>query len=218
MHEGITVARLCVHRALQGQLPDGVLVSIDTFRAEVARATVEAGAHMVNDVTGGTGALERDMHATVAALGVPYCLMHMRGTPQTMDAHAKYDDVVAEVAAELRTGATAAWRAGVCPWSVVLDPGLGFAKNAQQSVTLLRNLWRLRSLVGGPWARQPLLVGPSRKRFLGELTGRAAADRDMATAAACALSVQHGANVLRAHNPACVVDAARVADALVAWY
>lgn len=194
------------------------MLSIDTFSADVARAAVEAGAHMVNDVTGGAiGALEANMHGTVASLGVPYCLTHMRGTPQTMHECATYGDVVAEVADELRATAQRAFRAGVCPWSIVLDPGLGFAKDGKHNVELVRNLWRLREHVGGPWARQPLLVGPSRKRFLGELTGRAAADRDMATAAACALSVQHGANVLRAHHAAGVVDAARVADALASW-
>lgn len=206
-----------MYRGLQGRLPDGVMVSIDTFYADVARAAVEAGAHMVNDVTGGTSDLETTMHATVASLGVPYALMHMRGTPVTMNACATYDDVCAEVAHELRASADRAWQAGVCPWSVVLDPGLGFAKTAAQTIEVVRGLWRLRSEVGGPWARQPMLVGPSRKRFLGELTGRAAADRDMATAAVCALCVQQGANVLRAHNAAAVVDAARVADALVAW-
>lgn len=133
-----------------------------------------------------------------------------------MQSLATYTDVVTEVAQELRGAAKRAHAAGVLPWSVILDPGLGFAKDATHTIQLVQGLRRLRALVGGPWGSQPLLVGPSRKRFLGAITGREAAqERDFATAAACALCVQQGANVLRAHHAGALVDAARVADALV---
>ncbi len=204
------------NRALQQQPAlQHTLISIDTFYASVAHAAVTTGgAHIVNDVSGGT--LDPNMYSTVAALGTPYVLMHMRGTPSTMQSHATYTDVVAEVATELRAAAHNAQVAGILPWSVVLDPGLGFAKDASQTMQLMQQLRRLRALVGGPWGSQPLLVGPSRKRFLGALTGRAEPrDRDFATAAACALCVGEGADVLRAHHAAALVDAARVADAFL---
>lgn len=148
---------------------------------------------------------------------MPYVLMHMRGTPQDMQQrrHTAYADVVAEVAGELAAAASAAIGAGVEPWRLVLDPGLGFAKTHDGNLQLLAQLPALRAALPAPMAGLPLLLGPSRKGFLGKLTGEPeAADRDYATAAAAALCVSGGASIIRAHNVAAVRDACRVADAV----
>ncbi len=152
----------------------------------------------------------------VAELGVPYVLMHMRGTPQDMQQrrHTAYDNVIADVAAELAQAANAAIAAGIEPWRLVLDPGLGFAKTHEGNLALLAGLPALRAALPPPLACLPQLLGPSRKGFLGRLTGRqVAAERDWATAAAAALCVAGGANIIRAHNVEAVRDACRVADA-----
>ncbi|KAL4451314.1 hypothetical protein ABPG77_009386 [Micractinium sp. CCAP 211/92] len=190
-------------------------LSVDTFYADVAAAAVEAGATMVNDVSGGL--MDPEMHARVAELGVPYVLMHMRGTPQDMQQrqHTAYADVVADVAAELASAARRAMEAGIEPWRLVLDPGLGFAKTQGGNLQLMAQLPALRAALPAPLRRLPLLLGPSRKGFLGKLTGRErAADRDFATAAAAALCVAGGASMIRAHNVEAVRDAVRVADAV----
>jgi dihydropteroate synthase len=190
-------------------------LSVDTFHAEVAAAAVAAGATMVNDVSGG-GADGR-MLATVAALGVPYVLMHSRGTPQTMQApeNTAYTDVVAEVAAALQRRGELAVAAGIEPWRLILDPGLGFAKTAGGNLQLIAGLPRLTASMRTPLRGLPLLAGPSRKGFLGRVTGREVAEeRDAASAAAAALCVANGAHIVRAHNVAAVRDAALVGDAV----
>lgn len=153
----------------------------------------------------------------VAELGVPYVLMHMRGTPQDMQQrrHTAYDDTVGEVAGELAAAALAALAAGIEPWRLVLDPGLGFAKTAEGNLQLMAQLPALRRALPPPLAALPLLLGPSRKGFLGRLTGRERAeDRDFASAAAAALCATRGANIIRAHNVGAARDAVRVADAV----
>lgn len=143
-------------------------------------------------------------------------MMHMRGTPRDMQSrqHTRYADVIAEVADELSSAASAALDAGIQPWRLVLDPGLGFAKTQEGNLRLLAGLPALRAALPPPLGRLPLLLGPSRKGFLGALTGRTvAAERDWATAAAAALCVAGGANIIRAHNVEAVRDACRVADA-----
>ena len=190
-------------------------LSVDTFYADVAEAAVEAGATMVNDVSGGT--LDPGMFKKVAELGVPYVLMHMRGTPMTMQSkeNTAYDDVVSDVAAVLQESGERAVRAGIEPWRLVLDPGLGFAKTADGNLKLIAQLGRLQGMMRPPLRGLPLLAGPSRKGFLGKLTGKKEAEeRDWATVAASALCVQQGAAIIRAHNVAAVVDAVRVADAV----
>lgn len=192
-----------------------VPLSIDTFYADVAAAAVDAGATMVNDVSGGT--MDPGMFGRVAQLGVPYVLMHMRGTPATMQQrqHTRYEDVTLEVAAALQEAGQRAMATGVEPWRLVLDPGLGFAKTREGNLQLIAQLRRLRAALAPPLAGVPLLLGPSRKGFLGKLTGReVAADRDAATVAAAALCVAEGANIIRAHNVAAVRDAVQVADAV----
>lgn len=167
-------------------------VSVDTRKADVAAAALAAGASVVNDVSG--LAFDPGLAGRVARAGAGLVLMHMRGTPETMDGLATYDDVAVEVAAELRAAAARAEAAGVARERIVLDPGLGFAKTPEQSFRLLAEL---DPIVGLGYA---VLVGPSRKRFLGAATGRPPEDRDRATAVACALAWQRGARLFRVHD------------------
>jgi 2-amino-4-hydroxy-6-hydroxymethyldihydropteridine diphosphokinase/dihydropteroate synthase len=171
---------------------------------------------MVNDVSGGRQ--DAAMLPTVARLGVPYCLMHMRGDFATMTQHphTAYACVWDEVGAELQARAAAAVAAGVLPWNIILDPGIGFSKSSEGNTELLGHLAAMRrERLRGVWGRMPLLVGPSRKRFLGRLTGRGApASRDLATAAACVAAVAQGADIVRVHNVPVVAEALRVADAV----
>ncbi|KAI5776381.1 Dihydropteroate synthase-like protein [Geopyxis carbonaria] len=173
------------------------VISVDTYRASVARAAVEAGADVVNDVSAGT--LDPAMLATVAELGVPVVLMHTRGTPETMGSLTQYSDIVTDVARELAERVSAAEAAGVRRWNILLDPGLGFAKTHAQSLELLRRLGELRAaqgLQGLPW-----VVGPSRKGFVGRLTGvETPKERGWGTAGAVAASVAGGADVVRVHD------------------
>ncbi len=148
----------------------GVPVSIDTSKAAVAAGGIEAGAAMVNDVTGGTA--DPDLLRVVADAGAMLVVMHMRGTPQTMVAEARYDDVVRDVGDELRARVDAAVASGVRPDAILADPGIGFAKTAEQNLVLLAALPELAARV-----EVPLLVGASRKSFLGRVLGDVPVDR-----------------------------------------
>ena len=195
-----------------GLVAAGAVVSVDTMRAAVARAAVGAGAHLVNDVSGGLA--DPDMLATVAALGVPYVAMHWRGHSVDMQQRAGYVDVVAEVAAELCARRDAALAAGIAPGRLLLDPGLGFAKQGPHSWSLLRALPELAAL------GHPLLVGASRKAFLGGLLAdssgerRPPAGRDAATAALTVVAAQAGAWAVRVHDVTPSADAVRVVAAM----
>ena len=197
---------------VQGLVAAGAVVSVDTMRAGVARACVEAGAHLVNDVSGGLA--DPAMLPTVAALGVPYVAMHWRGHSVDMQQRADYTDVVAEVTAELLQRRDAALEAGVPADRLLLDPGLGFAKQGPHSWSLLRALPALARL------GQPLLVGASRKAFLGDLLAgpdgarRPAAERDAATAALTVVAAQSGAWAVRVHDVRPSADAVRVVAAV----
>jgi dihydropteroate synthase len=194
----------------------GVAVSVDTMRAAVAAASVEAGACVVNDVSGGLA--DRDMLAVMAGLGTPVVLMHWRGHSDQMDGRDRYGDVVAEVAAELSQRVDQALAAGVAPEAIVLDPGLGFAKTGASNWPLLANLDRLATL------GFPILVGASRKRFLDAVRGPDPATatipsgRDAATAAVTALSAAAGAWCVRAHAVAPNAAAVRVVEAVNAHH
>ena len=200
---------LPVVRALAGE---GAVVSVDTMRAAVARRAVEAGAVIINDVSGGQA--DPAMIPFVAAAGVPYILMHWRGHSADMNSRAVYSDVVAEVRRELTHLVEAAVCGGVAFESIVLDPGLGFAKDAGHDWSLVGRLDSLHSL------GRPLLIGPSRKRFLGRLLAgpdgepRPAPDRDAATIALTALMAAHGAWAVRVHAAAEAIDAVHVAAAV----
>jgi dihydropteroate synthase len=180
-------------------------ISVDTTKAAVARAAFAAGADLLNDVRG----LEDPALARAAAeAGVPVVLMHSRGTPADMASRAVYGDVVAEVAAELEGALARAAAAGVPRERTLLDPGLGFAKTAAQSVELLARLPELRAL------GRPLLVGPSRKSFIGAVTGAPVLDRLPGTLAAVAAAVLAGAAWLRVHDVAAARQAALLAAAV----
>lgn len=186
----------------------GALVTVDTMRVVVARAAVEAGAAGINDVSGGLA--DPDMLTTVAALGVPFICMHWRGHATTMQDLATYDDVVVDVATELRTRVEAALAAGVDPSRLALDPGLGFAKTADHNWSVLGRLDALHAL------GYPLVVGASRKAFLGALLAdddgpRPPAGREDATTAVSALGAAGGAWCVRVHDVRGSLDAIRVA-------
>jgi dihydropteroate synthase len=180
-------------------------ISIDTCKAPVARAALAAGADLVNDVT---GLADPALAAVVAEARAPAVLMHMRGSPADMASRAVYGDVVAEVVAELSAGLARAEAAGVARERIILDPGIGFAKTADQSVTLLAHLEALRKLA------RPLLVGPSRKSFIGALTGAPVGDRLPGTLAAVTACVLAGVEVVRVHDVAAARQAAAVAAAI----
>jgi dihydropteroate synthase len=181
-------------------------ISVDTAKPAVARAALDAGADLVNDVQGLSAP---GMAELVAGRDVPAILMHTRGTPADMATRAVYADVVAEVAAELQAALAHAERAGVRRERVVLDPGIGFAKTAGQSVALLAGLARLRAALACP-----LLVGPSRKSFIGKVTGAPVEDRLPGTLAAVTACVLAGVELLRVHDVAPARQAALVAAAI----
>ncbi|CAN5148192.1 dihydropteroate synthase [soil metagenome] len=200
-----------LHRVLpvvQGLVAAGAVVSVDTMRASVAEAALGAGARMVNDVSGGLA--DPAMLPLVAEAGVAYVAMHWRGHSSDMQGRAVYDDVVDDVAVELLRRADAAVSAGVDPERLLLDPGLGFAKTAAHSWAVLRRLDVLTGL------GRPLLVGASRKGFLGSLLAdadgspRPVRERDAATAAVTVLAAQAGAWAVRVHEARSSVDAVRV--------
>ena len=185
-----------------------VLVSVDTCKASVAQAALAAGAEMVNDVS----AMRADdaMTGVVAEAGCPVILMHARWPPATMQNEPEYVDVVEDVMEFLHTQASWAQARGIRREAILIDPGIGFGKTLEHNLLLLRSVTRM--MIGG----YPVVVGPSRKRFIGELTGRAPADRIMGTAAAVALMAAQGVHLIRVHDVEAMRDVARVADA-IAW-
>jgi dihydropteroate synthase len=192
----------------------GLTVSIDTMRARVAEFALDAGAQLVNDVSGGLA--DPDMPRLVAAAGVTYVVVHWRGPSRDMYARAVYADVVTEVRDELAKRVDAVVRAGVDPGNIVLDPGLGFGKRPEHNWPLLARLAELGTLAGGTF---PVLIGASRKGFLGKLLARedgtpgTLAQRDQATVAVTALAAAAGAWCVRVHEVPPNADAVLVAAA-----
>lgn len=201
-----------------------LLISVDTFEARVAEAALAAGANWINDVRGANhspdapGGTLRDaaMLPLIARAGCPYVLMHSRGTSQTMDALAWYSDVVAEVRAELQAASDAALAAGVRPEQILWDPGLGFAKTTAHNLQLLQRLSALTATpAGGGQRAYPVLIGPSRKRFVGAVLGEPRPRaRLWGTAAVCAVAVSRGARVLRVHDVGPIAQVATMAAAI----
>ncbi|KAL7689740.1 putative folic acid synthesis protein FOL1 [Plasmopara halstedii] len=186
-----------------------VAISIDTTKADVAREAVKAGANLVNDISAGQN--DSEMLATVAKLRVPMVLMHMRGTPKTMTGLKEYQDVVAEVSDDLKERIAAAEAAGIYRWNIILDPGIGFAKARVLNLKLLRNLSNVKHICHG----LPLLIGSSRKRFIGEICGRTdPKDCVFGTAATCCAAIEQGVDILRVHDGAEMVDVAKMSDAI----
>lgn len=186
---------------------DPVAISIDTTKAAVAKAAIEAGADMINDVSGAV--FDPMMLATVAELKVPIVLMHLRGNPKTMQQLTDYEDLTGEVIGFLRARVTAAIEAGIAPDLIAIDPGIGFAKTAEQSLQLLQELAKFKVL------NCPILVGTSRKSFIGKILNQAdPSQRIWGTAATCCGAIANGANILRVHDVAQMYDVMRVADAI----
>ena len=190
-------------------------ISIDTRHAHVAKSAIEAGADIVNDVSGGT--FDPDMFDTVAKLKVPMVIMHMRGTPETMQTFAQYEDVVSEVSEELMRQSKAAEKAGIPLWLQVLDPGIGFAKDLEHNLSLMKHSSSMRKMVNDI----PLLLGPSRKGFIGKITGEAVAEeRDFGSLAACMSSLidEHGKlapTILRVHNVKGIKQGVQIMEAIL---
>ncbi|RVU16738.1 dihydropteroate synthase [Streptomyces antnestii] len=197
---------------VRGLASEGVAVSVDTMRASVAERSLAAGASLVNDVSGGLA--DPAMVPVVAAAGAPFVVMHWRGFLEGGNVKGVYEDVVAEVVAELHARVEAVIEGGIAPDRVVVDPGLGFSKEAGHDLRLLAHLKELRAL------GHPLLVAASRKRFLGHvLAGEQGAppparERDAATAAVSAIAAHQGAWAVRVHEVRATADAVRVARAV----
>jgi dihydropteroate synthase len=183
------------------------LISIDTTKAVVAAAALEAGAHIINDVSAMTG--DPDMIRLAASCKAGIVLMHMKGTPRTMQQNPKYEDVVEEVARYLEQRAAAAAEAGIAPDRLALDPGIGFGKDVDHNLALLAmGLPRLAKL------GRPIVVGVSRKSFIGKITGCDTAERMPGSIAAAAYAVLRGAHIIRAHDVKETCGAMRLVDML----
>ena len=182
-------------------------VSVDTSKPDVAEAALALGAHMVNDVTALTDGPE--LAQVCAAHGAALAVMHMQGTPRTMQTNPRYDDLLGEVRARLETAVATAEAAGVATDAICVDPGIGFGKTVDHNLTLLKRLDAFRSL------GKPILVGPSRKSFIGALLDQVPpAERLEGTLAACVMAVAAGAHIVRVHDVAAVRRAVRVAEAI----
>jgi 2-amino-4-hydroxy-6-hydroxymethyldihydropteridine diphosphokinase/dihydropteroate synthase len=189
-----------------------VAISVDTYRADVAKAAIEAGAHIINDVS--AGLMDKNMLPTAAKLRCTVCLMHMRGTPETMNFMTDYPGGIIEtVGRELLERVHAAEDAGIRRWRIILDPGIGFAKTQEHNLELLRRFDELRQYPG--LENFPWLVGTSRKAFIGRITGvELAKERVWGTAASVAAAVKGGADVVRVHDVKEMAQVARMADAI----
>ncbi|MEG4352216.1 dihydropteroate synthase [Microcoleus sp. LAD1_D3] len=184
-----------------------VPISVDTTRAQVAKAAVEAGADIINDISGAT--FDSEMLSTVAKLKVPIILMHIRGTPQTMQQLTDYRDLIGEIRDFFESRIAATVAAGIDKSQIILDPGIGFAKNYSQNLEILRELPKFRVL------NCPILVGVSRKSFIGHILNQPEAkQRIWGTAAACTGAIANSADILRVHDVREMRDVSQVADAI----
>jgi dihydropteroate synthase len=186
----------------------GIPLSIDTYKAEVAAAACRAGATVVNDVSGLT--LDPELGAAVAEAGAALVVGHIRGTPLTMQSDVSYEDVLAEVVDGLRESVELAVAAGVSPERILVDPGIGFGKSVAGNLTLIRGAGALRERLG-----HAVLLGPSRKSFIGKLTGAGVEERLPGTLAALVVGRLSGADVMRVHDVSEARQAAIVTDALL---
>ena len=179
---------------------------MDTYKAEVARQALEAGAHLVNDIT----ALRADavMASVVARMEAGLILMHIKGTPRTMQQAPQYDDVVSEVHASLQESIRLAEEQGIAAERIIIDPGIGFGKTTAHNLELLKRLSEFRSL------NKPLLIGTSRKSFIGNVLGLSISERVEGTAATVCWAIAHGADIVRVHDVKANVRAALMTDAL----
>jgi dihydropteroate synthase len=182
-------------------------ISIDTYKADVAKRALDAGASMVNDISGLR--FDPDMAGVVAEYRVPVVVMHIRGTPKNMQVNPEYEALIPEIMDYLRGSMRLAVDAGVGEDMIIIDPGIGFGKTLEHNLQILKHLHKF-TLLG-----KPLLVGPSRKAFIGKLLGDApTSERMEGTAAAVAISIMNGANIVRVHDVKEMVKVAKVADAI----
>jgi dihydropteroate synthase len=182
-------------------------ISIDTTWATVATAAIVAGADIVNDVSGGT--YDPKILTVAAQQGIPIILMHLRGTPQTMQQLTQYDDLMGEILVALEACVNRAIAAGIPRHQIAVDPGIGFAKTGPQNLEILRQTAQLRTL------GCPVLIGPSRKRFIGEVLNQPdPKQRVWGTAAACCGAIASGVDILRVHDVPEMVQVCRMADAI----
>ena len=191
---------------------NNICISVDTFHARVAKATIDAGADIINDISG--GGMDPEMFATVAASGKTMVISHTRGDPQTMTSLTDYPrGVVAGVAEELLERVNTALNAGIRPWRIILDPGIGFAKTQEQNLEILRDFTRLRDSDG--LRDYPWLIGTSRKKFIGTITEvEEAGDRVFGTAATVVACIREGADIIRVHDVEEMCQVAKMADAI----
>ncbi|MBN2233240.1 MAG: dihydropteroate synthase [Deltaproteobacteria bacterium] len=190
---------------LRREWPD-IPISIDTCKSGVAGAAVTAGADMINDISGGR--IDPAILAVAAQTGARLCLMHMQSTPETMQREPHYDDVVAEILAELQEMVNRAVAAGVARERIIIDPGIGFGKTLEHNLTIMRCLGEFHSL------GLPVLLGTSRKSFIGRITGREVDDRLAGTLATLAHAVAKGVQIVRVHDVAAARDAVRMMEAI----
>lgn len=182
-------------------------LSVDTRKAEVARQAIRAGARIVNDVSGMTA--DQDMGRVVADAGAPVVLMHSKGTPKVMQQNAWYSDTIGEIKTWLSSRIEAARLAGVLDEQIIIDPGIGFGKRISDNLLILKSLKELRPL------GCPILIGPSRKSFIGRVLGGTEQDRMEGTAAAIALGIANGAHLIRVHDVQQMARVARMTDAIL---
>lgn len=186
-------------------------ISIDTTRAIVAEKAILAGADMVNDISGAT--FDSQMLPMVAKLNIPIILMHIRGNPQTMQTLTDYQDLISEINQFFQERITQATNLGIKKEYIILDPGIGFAKNYQQNLEILRNIKQIKTL------GFPVLIGTSRKSFIGKILNQEnPQQRIWGTAATCSYAITKGANILRVHDVKEMYDIAKVTDALMIHY
>ena len=182
-------------------------ISIDTTRAKIAENAIAAGADIINDISGGT--FDEEMLTVAGRLDVPIILMHMRGNPQIMQQMTDYQDLVTDITEFLRLQLKNAIACGVDSSKIIIDPGIGFAKTPKQNIELLRRLSEFKAL------KMPILVGTSRKSFIGKiLNQKEPQKRVLGTAATCCSAIMSGADILRIHDVAEIYDVSRVADAI----
>jgi len=181
-------------------------LSIDTFRAEVAREALDLGVSIVNDITALRG--DEKMAEVVAQYDVPVVLMHMKGQPHTMQLNPSYDNVIEEITDFLAERIKFAKDAGIKEENILIDPGIGFGKRLEDNLTIIRELKQFSCL------EKPLLLGPSRKSFIGQVLDLPASERLMGTAAAVALAISQGVHILRVHDVGEMLQVARIADAV----
>lgn len=185
---------------------EGVIISVDTYKSQVAQRAIDAGAHLINDPSGLR--FDSQMAQVIARAGAGLVIMHIKGKPKDMQVNPQYDDLMGEIYSWLDQGAQLALQAAVARERIVVDPGLGFGKRPQDNLVILRRLDELKGL------GYPILIGPSRKSFIGEVLGLPVEDRLEGTAAAVALGVAKGAKILRVHDVKELGRVARMAYAI----